>query len=395
MSPRQPVTRIRARNFRSLEDVNVRLAPLTVLIGPNGSGKTNLLNVLRFLTTTVRFDLSAALQEWRGFDHIRRQSGRSGRVEIQVEGEVTDFASSAAPDSYTLVLSQHSRGGRADLVRREEFTFKRRGGRGRRITVSGSHVTITEDDQEPMRRSLASAQTTGLATLPKLSDVEGGLGIRRFTEFLSNIRLLEPDVSAAREPARQYGASLAEDASNLADALDTLRRTEPDAWDLLKSDVRRCLPGLRDIELVPVGGSARAVAVQLVEDGLVRPMELADASFGTVRLLALFTALHEPDPPPFLAIEEIDHGLHPYALEILVDRLRAASVRTQILAATHSPTLVNRLEPHEIVVCDRDPDTGASLIPAISSDKIAAAIAETGWRPGELWFAGALGGVLA
>jgi len=135
------------------------------------------------------------------------------------------------------------------------------------------------------------------------------------------------------------------------------------------------------------------VAVRLIEAGLVQPVELADASFGTVRLLALLTALQDPEPSPFLAIEEIDHGLHPYALEILVDRLRAAAQRTQILATTHSPALVNRLEPNEIIVCDRDPQTGASLIPAVSSVQIAAAVAETGWRPGELWFSGALGGV--
>jgi len=387
---RQPVTRIRARNFRSLADVDVRLAPLSVMIGPNGSGKTNLLNVLRFLATTVRFDLSAALQEWRGFDHVQRQSAKPGRVEIEVEGLVTQFASAGAPDSYRLHLTPSKQSG---IRRSEEFQFKRRGGQGRRITVSGTQVTITEEDRETVQHSLASNQTTGLATLPRLSDSEGGLGIRRFTEFLSDLRVLEPDVSAAREPSRMYGSGLADDASNLADALDRLQRTDQDAMTALKSDLSRCLPGFVDILLVPVGGSARALAVQLVERSLNRPVELADASFGTVRLLALLTALHEPDPPPFLAIEEIDHGLHPYALDILVDRLRAASQRTQILAATHSPTLVNRLDPAEIIVCDRDPVTGESLIPAVPAERIALAMRETDWRAGELWFAGALGGV--
>lgn len=389
-TPHQPVTRIRARNFRSLADVDVRLAPLSVMIGPNGSGKTNLLNVLRFLATTVRFDLAAAVQEWRGFDHVQRQSDKPGRVEIEVEGVVTEFASPTAPDSYRLRLSPSRRSG---ILRSEEFQFKRRGGRGRRITVSGTQVTITEEDRETFQRSLASNQTTGLATLPKLSDDEGGLGIRRFTEFLSELRVLEPDVAAAREPSRLYGSSLADDASNLADALDRLQRADPDAMAALKSDVARCLPGFRDIVLVPVGGSARAAAVQLMESGLNRPVDLADVSFGTVRLIALLTALHEPDPPPFLAIEEIDHGLHPYALDILVDRLRAASRRTQILAATHSPTLVNRLDPTEIIVCDRNPVTGESVIPAAPAERIAAAMSETEWRAGELWFAGALGGV--
>lgn len=74
---KQPITRIRARNFRSLADIDVPLQPLTVLVGPNASGKTNVLNVLRFLATTVRFDLGAALQQWRGFEHVQRQSQTS------------------------------------------------------------------------------------------------------------------------------------------------------------------------------------------------------------------------------------------------------------------------------------------------------------------------------
>lgn len=129
--------------------------------------------------------------------------------------------------------------------------------------------------------------------------------------------------------------------------------------------------------------------------GVDEPVGLADASFGTVRLLALLTALHQPDPPPFIAIEEIDHGLHPYALDVLLDRMRAATAHSQILAATHSPTLVARLRPDEIVVCDRDPVTGESIIPAISSAEITRAARASDWNPDELWFAGAIDGIPA
>lgn len=385
------LTRIEARNFRSLSKIDLRLGDLTVLIGPNGSGKTNVLNVLRFLATTVRFDLAAALDVWNGFDHIQRQSVKTGTVSITVEGLITPHASETAPDRYHMRISRRGK----SISRYEEFTFKRRSGRGRRITVSGDLVTIAEGGDTLSERRLATRQTTGLATLPKLADDEGGLGIRLFTEFLSGIRVLEPDVVAARSPARQYGASLAEDASNLADTLGQLRMRDAESFALLTSELARCLPGLDEIRLVPVGGSASSVAVHLVESGIERPIDLADASFGTVRLLALLTALHQPDLPPFIAIEEIDHGLHPYALDVLLDRIRAASKRSQILAATHSPTLVGRLHPEEIVVCDRDPETGESIIPARTAAAIRKATVESDWNPGELWFSGAIGGIPA
>lgn len=387
----QPITRIRATNFRSLADVDVTFGPLTVLIGPNGAGKSNLLKVLQFLATTARFDLVDAVNQWGGFTHVQRQSGRRGSVTLEVEGLVTANASWNAPDAYKLTVSE----ARGRLTRTEEFSFKRTSGGGRRKTIrgSGANVVISGDGRGEVTRKLANAQTTALATLPRLSNEDGGLGIRDFAAMLQGIRIFDPDVVAARMPASQYGGQLAEDASNLADALHTLSRKDEDAWQALKHDVARCLPGLEDVRFSAIGGSGRSVVVELIESGLDAPIELRDASFGTVRLLALLCLLHDPEPPQFVAVEEIDHGLHPYALDILADRLRAASQRTQLVVATHSPTFVNRLRPEEMVICERDPETGASIIPALSDMEITSALEGFDGRAGELWFAGALGGV--
>ncbi len=142
-----------------------------------------------------------------------------------------------------------------------------------------------------------------------------------------------------------------------------------------------------------MGGPGKGMVVTLREKGVRSPIELADASYGTVRLLALLTALHEPDPPAFTAIEEADHGLHPYALDLLVERMRAASRHTQLLVTTHAPTFVNQLRPSELVVCDRDSETGASLIPRVSRNDLMRIKVKSKLRLGELWFSGALGGV--
>lgn len=389
------LTRLKARGFRSLADVDVPLGPLTVLVGPNGSGKSNVLGVLRFLASTVRFDLAAAIDESGGYVYVQRQDGRGpgSRVVLGIQGIITTHASSGAPDDYELLFYRSSSG---RLIREESFVWKRTPGQGRRLTVKGTKVEFGADDMDEGDREtrlLANRQATGLATLPDWSDEEGGEGIRLVAGFLSGIRILEPDMQAARLPSRIIPGSLADDASNLASALHNLALSEPDSFAILVDEVRACLPGLDAIEFELLGGSSRAVMVVLRERGVRMPIELADASFGTVRLLALLTALHEPDQPPFTAIEEADHGLHPYALDLLVERLRAASESTQLLVTTHAPTFVNRLRARELVVCDRDPDTGASKIPAIHSLKIARLERESQHGLGELWFAGALGGV--
>lgn len=388
MQERPRIHSIEVQGFRSLQSVKIPMGPLTVLVGPNGSGKSNVLNVLRFLVATIRFDLATAIDDFGGWDRLARRDGKTERVRIVIEAIVTANSHQDARDKYTLTIA--SGGSR----RSEEFTFKRKSGPGRRITVNGTTINIGTTRTNSRGRDLhvADEQTTGLSTLPRLAADAGGEGIDDFADFLSTMRVLEPDVAAARQPSRLYRAPLVEDASNLADALLTLRESEPQAFADVERDLRRCLPGLDRLVFSTQPGT-RSVVVQLREHGLVGDVDLTEASFGTVRLLALLAALHDPNPAHLTAIEEIDHGLHPYALDVIVDALRSASARSQILVATHSPTLVNRLAAHELVICDRDPETGASKIPAINSLKLSKARRESGLGLGELWFAGAVGGV--
>ena len=377
--------RVKVQNFRSLASIDVSLGRLVVLVGPNGSGKSNFLAIFRFLADTIRFDLADAIDRFGGFPHVRRQDETRGGVVIEIESLVTQFASDNARDYYRLTFNERSPG---RLRRSEEFKFKRVSGRGRRISVDGTQVSIGN-----RRLDVASEQTTVLATLPKLAPDEGGEGIDAFARFLSSIYVLEADVAEARRPSRLLGASLADDASNLSDALLRLHDLDRAVFLDLQKDLRACLPGLDRIEFQRGGGAARSVVAALRERGLQAPVALADASFGTIRMLALLTALHDPQPPPLTAIEEVDHGLHPYALDVVVERLRDASTRTQLVVATHSPTLVNRLRPEELIVCGRDPTTGASLIPAISTSRLAKSAAAGELELGELWFSGVIGGV--
>jgi predicted ATPase len=131
----------------------------------------------------------------------------------------------------------------------------------------------------------------------------------------------------------------------------------------------------------------------LVDRNLRGATPLADASFGTIRALALLAMLYDPDPPLLTCVEEIDHGLHPHVFDRLVELLRIASRRTQFLIATHSPALVNRLNPSELIVCERDEGTGLARIPAIDPRLVENAYESDGYGLGELWFSGTLGGV--
>jgi predicted ATPase len=167
-----------------------------------------------------------------------------------------------------------------------------------------------------------------------------------------------------------------------------MARTYPHEWEQLVEDAKTVLPQVQDIDFLYPSGAAHEVVVVLKESGLRRPTQLADVSYGTIRLLGILALLYDPEPPALTCIEEVDHGLHPQALELLVQRLREASERTQLIIATHSPTLADRLTPEEMIICERRMD-GSSAIPAISSSRIRSIVAASGAQPlGELWFSG-------
>lgn len=283
------------------------------------------------------------------------------------------------------------------LIRSEQFQFKRFQGRGRRITVRGDRVQFVnvrgEESSDPTELPLRS-DSLALSTLQKLPPNEGGEEIKRFASLFTTFRVFNVDVERARKPGRFALEPIASDASNLAAALLSLQRDHEDVYMDLLDDARAMIPGFVGIEFADVGGAEPAVAVKIVEAGLRDSTFLADASFGTVRLLALLALLYDPQPPPLTCIEEIDHGLHPYLFDRLVDRLREASQRTQLLIATHSPALVNRLAPRELIVVERAPD-GSTRLPAMSQRSIREkeAALEGRMQLGELWFSGSLGGV--
>lgn len=399
-TPRRPrLKSITAQGFRSLEKVSVEFGPFTVLVGPNGSGKSNLLEVLRFVRDSAQLDLDQAIEGHGGFDSLRRATLGTTQTSLTIEALVTEHSSPRATDKYTLTLKKM----KDHLVRSETFAYKRTGGRGRRFgfTVDGDVATVgniagsrSKTAQSPATEvRLTGERTSALSAFSRISNDQLQSVPREFTNFLAGIKYLDPNVEEARLPARSVNDHLGDDASNLASVLLRIRNQSPEAFTDLQRDLARCLPGLRQVDVAAVGGASRDLVAELSEAGLDRPIELADASFGTVRMLSLLAALHDPTPPALMIVEEVDHGLHPYALDVLAERMREASDRTQIIAASHSPTFVNNLHPDEVVLCDRDPATGASTIPSATRDEIKRAVKRSGMGIGELWYAGAIGGV--
>ncbi|GAA3726859.1 AAA family ATPase [Plantactinospora mayteni] len=400
--------RLKVSNFRSLRAVEVRLAALNVLVGPNGAGKSNLLDVIAFLGDAIRDDLGPALDRRGGFERILFRGTKPGNaISVEVEAAVTKNSNTRTTDNYSLEFSlgklrtkrnprnpglREPLRDRFYLRRSEAFMFKRTAGPGRRIEVKGSEITFNVGGKE----STASLRegSLGLATLPKLSPEDGGEQVEALADLFASFRVFDVDVAAARRPATQrLSQRLDNDGTNLASFLAYMADAHPERFRALVRDARRFIPGLADLGFETIGGAGEGTVLNLLEEGLPGSTTLQEASYGSIRALALLALLYDPAPPRLTCIEEIDHGLHPHVLDRLVELLREASERTQFLIATHSPALVNRLRSSELIVCERD-EEAASRIPAIEPEVVRRMEAELHGEIGlgELWFTGALGG---
>jgi predicted ATPase len=401
------LSRVSVENFLSLQKMDLDLSPLNVLVGPNGGGKTNILKTFQFLGDVARLDLVPAIYEFGGFENLlfRGKDSKQRTIRIHFTGVVTPYASTNAPDEYSLSFWQRQYPSpdpnvpaRRVVQRLEDIVLKRTAGRGRRIKLSGRSA-IVERIGGPVRRRMPNplsvqAAATGLATLRRLGEDYEASQVELLAKVFEELRLFEINVDRIRRPTVTRDAhKLRPDAANLAAFLQWLRSAYTDAFERICDDVRFVLPGFEGFEFIPLGGPDEAVRLDIRERNLKGTTPLGRVSFGTIRSIALFAMLHDPEPPKLTCLEEIDHGLHPHALDRLVDRLREASESTQILLATHSPALVNRLSPDELIVVERD-QSGASTIVKPSREKVEELQAKTGYGLGELWFSGALGGGL-
>ncbi|WP_319365111.1 AAA family ATPase [Streptomyces scabiei] len=395
------------RNFRTLTDTKLPLGPLTVMVGPNAAGKSNVLHALEFLGDVTRKGIESAFEERGGFDVLAFRGGRNpvSRISVGVEGIWSEFASEDAPDRYELSISRRrlapTERGRAQYTTYRKELFAQHPVEGAETSVELTSGSLTVDSPLEAERSWGPVGIGPMASaLHRDQVLPEGLPSARAMEnvrrHLSQIRVFDPDVREARKPwgISESGRYLANDASNLADFLRELQE-DGDAWEFLLEDVRKVVPQIRDIHLVnPPDFASHRTAVELEEEGLRGRTRLTEASWGTVRILCMLAIFHDPEPPLLTCIEEIDHGIHPHALSLMAQRLREASERSQYLVTTHSPVFVNELEPEEFVPCERR-RSGASVIPARKPEDTRRVLEVSEYEPmGNLWYSGSMGGTL-
>lgn len=332
------IRRLVVSNFRSLgDDVALEFEPLTVLVGQNGSGKSNVVDTLHFVSDAMSMGLSGAITDRHGISAIRRWSnGRPYNLAVHLDLDL-DGAQWA---TYHFEL----KGDRAEeySVKTEEAVISTPGGPPSRFRIeSGSWIEGPRElrprlDAQSLALPLLGGDVRFQPLLRQLQD------LAVYTIFPETLRV--PQKYSPVKPMDRYGSNWA----------SILKDQPAESWkpDLL-AVLQRLTGDIEDIRVVP---AASYLVVQFrhdAPDARKKWFNASQESDGTLRVAGIVTALLQEPTLPVLAFEEPELTVHPGAISLLYDYLVQAGRRSQIIVTTHSPELLDLLDADAVRVVQR------------------------------------------
>lgn len=365
------LTEIELKGFRSIsnrEEQRIPLGDVTVLLGANGSGRSNLVSFFRMLN----YMTTGGLQEFVGKYGVHQLLYFGQKVTESLFFRL-HFASDGADDTYEVKLSH---------------------GLPDRLFISGEKVMYhKKGERSPLEYFLESGgPESGLREDPRQTS-------KVVFNLLSGIRLYHfHDTSdSAKIKDRGYvddARYLRHDAGNLAAFLKMLKehKVYRRYYERIVRHIRRVLPQFGNFSLDPLPGNDLYVRLNWTDahgsDYLFGPDQISD---GSLRFMALTTLLLQPPGllPRFIVLDEPELGLHPAAIAELASMVRAVATHTQVLLATQSTRLVDEFSTDDLVVVEYDREHG-SVFQKLDAERLSLWLER--YSLSELWEKNVLGG---
>lgn len=335
------LTRIELAGYRSIKSLDLRLGRVTVLIGANGAGKSNLLSFLQLVPKLRTQSLRLFVGRAGGANALlHRGSGHTPVLRFRIEAN-------AGGDRYTAYSGVLGAAAGDSLIFLDERVEARGPGEvafvGKTLDVGHAESQLDLSSRSP-------------ALFPA-KEVRAWVMRMNFFHFHD---------TSQNSPLRNHGRQeedryLRSDGSNLAPYLYALSRGESasyqSAWTRITGFVRRVAPFIAQLEptlVAPDAPERSAVRLDWVDE-LGDRYGVHQLSDGTLRAIALITALAQPveNLPSFIAIDEPELGLHPAALALVCGLVKSVSAHAQIVLATQSAALLDEFEPKDVVVVQR------------------------------------------
>lgn len=389
------LNKIRIRNFRSLRDTgDLRLGSRNILIGPNGSGKTNTIDALKFLTNIAVSGMSRAIGDRNGFlDVFWKGSTENSVISFDASFSILVSQDRRVEASYLLEIEGNQSG--LVTVIRELLNFKSdRGDLVPIVDMYAGHGKV-----QGMDGSKAFDPPGNPAVSMLEFNVPGWDG-SAFKSYLSSFQFYRL-IPFAMKQIRPFTRAdfLAERGENLVEYITTLKTKYSEFFNRIERVMQDTFPGLE--QLIPEPTQAGQVFLTTREKYLRSPVKVWNLPDGELAFLALVSLILSPPEmsAPIVSIEEPENHLHPKLLNTLVELLNETQARltdegaplAQIFATTHSPSLVNSFAPEDVLVVEKK--EGSTWYTRASDRKgLKELLSRNELGLGELWHSGVIGG---
>ena len=365
------------RNYKSIGQCKVDLSELNVLVGANGTGKSNFIDAISLVSESLSETLDYAIRQRGGIGEVRRRSG----------GHPSHFA-------INLRLQLNDRVNASFAFRvgaRPESAFR----------VQHEQAHISGDGLEAAYYDVQDGQlqkgSEHLGAPPKIVEdrlylgaVSGSPAFRPLYDALSRMGFYNINPAEIRElQPHDRGTILSRSGRNLSSVVKRLKDESPESLERVEEYLRRIVPGIDGVKHRQLGPRETLEFRQEVQ-GQKHPwwFYASAMSDGTLRSLGVLTALFQfgrskSGPVPLVAIEEPESTVHPAAAHTIMDAFLEASKREQIIATTHSPDLLDHdgLDPSQLIAVTK---TGGETFMAPVDAASMSAIREDLYTPGEL-----------
>ncbi len=373
------LAKLTIKGFKSIRELqDFELQNLNVLIGGNGSGKSNFIEIFRMLRAMMYLNFANYVMTRGGADDFLFNGPK------QTPYIMAHFVFGKNEYGFELVPTVTEK----FLIRSEL----------QREIISEFEPTANEKfliKSEAQRYIKGGWQIIGAnhyeSRLPEIKNDPGiitqrGIGHYVFDAISEWVVYHFHDTGSSAPMRRseivEDNKRLRPNAANIAPLLLNLKISNFKCYQEIVDVIRLVTPFFDNFILEPVKkGEKETVKLSWKQKGSDYPMQPYHFSDGTIRFICLATALLQPFFPSTIVIDEPELGLHPYAIEILSELIRAAAHKTQVIVSTQSPALVNHFVPEDIIVVDRE--DGASTFKRLKSSELTIWLED--YAMGELW----------
>ncbi len=352
---------IKIEGFKSIKKMELKLQPINILIGGNGSGKSNFISFFKLIHAIFNSNFQKYVLEEK-VDNIlyfgRKQTERmTGKLIFTEDGDNNN--------AYNFALIPTKEGG---------MYIGHEG--------SGYNVSVKDDSHNYFYEEALQESTYAKHEYKRhkiLRNYISSLQIFHFhdTSYSSFLR---------RECDLNDNLYLKQDGRNLPAYLYLLKENHPKIYTRILKTIQSVAPYIKDFILEPrkLKGSQNEIELRWIDTGdpgsNFSAYQLSD---GTLRFIALAVLLMQPAPPSTIIIDEPELGLHPFAIGKLAGMIQAAASKAQIIAATQSPGLISNFSPEDIIVIDKNESENQTIFNRLDTASLQMWL--TDFNLGDLW----------